>query len=353
MITKEDIKTANTAFDSVPFENLIGAPLCACVNAQKQASEATIDYIQKLGFDKSEDSDDLSVVMVSFEFIHNGKPKTMRLPLLSIVPVPYLQIDTVDIKFTAEVAANSDDTFNARISNQRYEGEEQGNNSLDYKGLMDLNIRATGTNMPAGLAKILQVFQDYCFEIDDVPENEDDNLEDEEEIENEEEIKVEPENDSKIERNPSGKYYLRIIRYSITKSRLNNLIKQLWKKRPELTEESIRKAFENKGVLCTNLTLGEAEELNDMLENKSVTVKMEEMSSAYYLQITGDVSNNNISRLLVLIKGTRPELKEEDIINIIRSKGVLCSYISYEEAELLKNIIEEAGGTVKIGLVSL
>ncbi len=320
MITTEDIKTANTAFDSIPFENLIGAPLCACVNAQKQAAEATLEYIQELGFDKNSDSDDLSVIMVSFEFIQAGKTKKMKLPLLSIVPVPYLQIDTVDIKFTAEVAANSKDTFNARISNQRYEGEAQSNNSLDYKGLIDLNIRATGSSMPSGLAKILQVFQDYCFEIEENP------------IEN--------------------YYYLKIIRYSITKSKLNNLVKKIRKKRTNLTDDDIRKAFENKSVLCTNLTLKEAEELNDMLENESVNVQIGEMSAAYYVQYSGDVTNETISKLVSVIKEERSEMKEEDILGIIRSKGVLCKYVPFDEADSLRSVIEEAGGKVEIGLVN-
>lgn len=320
MITTEDIKTANTAFDSIPFENLIGAPLCACVNAQKQAAEATMNYIQELGFDKSKNSDDLSVIMVSFEFIQEGRTKKMKLPLLSIVPVPYLQIDTVDIKFTAEVAANSDDTFNARISNQRYEGEGQSNNSLDYKGLIDLNIRATGTSMPAGLAKILQVFQDYCFE---------------------------------IEENPTiNYYYLRVtgMKSSLSKNKITNIAKEVKSKRTDLTEAFIRNIITNTGVLCTNLTLREAEEINDMLENEDVKARIEEMASAYYVRFTGEASAENISKLTSLIKKERPDLKEEEIIAALQSKDVLCKYLTSDEAESLKAIILEAGEKVEMGL---
>ena len=319
MMTINDIKTANTAFDSIPFENLIGAPLCACVNAQKQAAEATINYIQEMGFEKKKNSTDLSVIMVSFEFVQDGIPKKLQLPLLSIVPVPYLQIDTVDIKFTAEVAANSDDTFNARISNQRYEEDTKGTKSLDYKGLIDLNIRATGTNMPAGLAKIFQVFEGYCFQ---------------------------------IEEKPIVLYYLKVMERPSNKTKLNTLVNMVMYTKPDLAEEAIRYAFENLGVLCSHITLEEADNLNDVIERDGGKVRLGEVANAYYVQLIGDdITKPKLAKITAKIKAERPELDEKDIVEAINEKLVICQYLTLEEAERLNDVIEKAGGKAKLGLI--
>ncbi|MCQ2231107.1 MAG: DUF2589 domain-containing protein [Paludibacteraceae bacterium] len=163
------MKVANSAFESIPFENLIGSPLCACVNAQREAAKTTLDYIKEMGFDtitNERNEEEFSVAMISFEFIQNGNKRRMLVPLISVVPIPYLQIDNVNIRFTAEVTAHTEDIFNAKISNVRYNAEENSGSGLDYKALVDVDVRASSSSMPAGLAKMLQLFEN-CIQVEE------------------------------------------------------------------------------------------------------------------------------------------------------------------------------------------
>lgn len=163
------MNVANSAFESIPFDNLIGSPLSACVNAQREAAKTTLDYIKEMGFETEKNEkgeDEYSVAMVSFEFVQDGNKRQMLVPLIAIVPIPYLQIDNVNIRFTAEVTAHTEDTFNAKISTQRYNAEDNHNSNLEYKALVDVDVKASSSSMPAGLAKMLQLFEG-CIQVED------------------------------------------------------------------------------------------------------------------------------------------------------------------------------------------
>ena len=43
---------ALSALSSIPFENIIAGPLEACIRAQKQAAETTVDFIQSVGLEE-------------------------------------------------------------------------------------------------------------------------------------------------------------------------------------------------------------------------------------------------------------------------------------------------------------
>ena len=43
------------ALTDIPFENIIGGPLNACVNAQSQAAVSTVNFIQNVGLNQAED----------------------------------------------------------------------------------------------------------------------------------------------------------------------------------------------------------------------------------------------------------------------------------------------------------
>lgn len=57
----------------LPFENLIGGPLRACIDAQREAAETSVDFITKVGLNKDKETGEKSAVYVSFSFIQNGR----------------------------------------------------------------------------------------------------------------------------------------------------------------------------------------------------------------------------------------------------------------------------------------
>src|SRR5437879_479694 len=83
-------------FQALPLDFISPGPLTAAVKAQAVAAAATRDFINSFtgaGDDKS--------VTVSVSYTENNTPTTAQVvaPLLSLVPVPHLRIDSLSIHF--------------------------------------------------------------------------------------------------------------------------------------------------------------------------------------------------------------------------------------------------------------
>lgn len=166
------MQTANAALQSIPFGNLIGAPLEACVNAQAQAARTTYEYISEVGFDVKSEYE-WEARTVSFTFMMEGVMKQITVPLLTILPLPYLQIDTVDISFTADVSVNSEGKMMAKVSNAT-DSEAVKQSSLNFQSQIGIDIKASSAgNMPVGIAKLLDILGNSCIEVIEVEEEKD------------------------------------------------------------------------------------------------------------------------------------------------------------------------------------
>lgn len=64
-------------------------------------------------------------INVSFTFIQNGKLTRLNIPLLSIVPIPYIAIQNVDIAFKANINASAS-TSDETTTNNEYSAEASG-----------------------------------------------------------------------------------------------------------------------------------------------------------------------------------------------------------------------------------
>ena len=165
----ELVQTANAALQSIPFGNLIGAPLEACVNAQAQAARTTYEYISEVGFDVKSEYE-WEARTISFTFMMEGVMKQITVPLLTILPLPYLQIDTVDISFTADVSVNAEGKMMAKVSNAT-DSEAVRQSSLNFQSQIGIDIKASSAgNMPVGIAKLLDIFGNSCIEVVEVEE---------------------------------------------------------------------------------------------------------------------------------------------------------------------------------------
>ena len=165
----ELVQTANAALQSIPFGNLIGAPLEACVNAQAQAAKTTYDYISEVGFNVKSEYE-WEARTVSFSFMMEGVMKQITVPLLTILPLPYLQIDTVDISFTADVSVNAEGKMMAKVSNAT-DSEAVKQSSLNFQSQIGIDIKASSAgNMPVGIAKLLDILGNSCIEVVEVEE---------------------------------------------------------------------------------------------------------------------------------------------------------------------------------------
>ncbi len=212
------------------FANIIGGPLSAAVEAQRGSADATLAFILEVGFNpgsapSSEETTELSrlvsvaaakeklaigasdgetrkivavaarknaddyktyiktkatgdVRYVSFHYDlarddANGSKGQIKVPILTIVPIPYLSITSMDIDFSAKITEaysyESKDSWhygeNYRSRSKRYYASYARQNSSEHSRTsnteydMKVHVHAENTDMPAGLSRILGVLE--------------------------------------------------------------------------------------------------------------------------------------------------------------------------------------------------
>ena len=145
-----------SALNSIPFGNIIGGPLAACVQAQAEAAQTTLNYIR--GFTMTEshlDVEGAEPITVSFSFIMEGVPTRMTVPLMTIVPIPYMRIEHVDLSFTADITACDNEKMEAKFASEGYQGVEEDEKSVSMQSKMGVHVRASTGDIPSGMAKML------------------------------------------------------------------------------------------------------------------------------------------------------------------------------------------------------
>ena len=179
------MEMATHALQAIPFSSIISGPLTACIEAQAMAAKTTWDFIQEVGLSTDPETGEKTAVNVSFSFMQGGRMMQVNVPLLTIVPIPYIAINSVDLNFKASISAASsvvteqtesateggdlsasggikaglfhvDAKFNANYSSKKdSRATAESKYSVEYT--MDVAIKAGQDSMPAGLAKVLEV----------------------------------------------------------------------------------------------------------------------------------------------------------------------------------------------------
>lgn len=178
-------QVATNALQALPFGNIIGGPLKACIEAQAMAAKTSWNFIQEVGLNTDPETGEKKTVNVSFQFIKDGRMAQLNVPLLTIVPIPYIAIQTIDIAFKANINASSSSSmvenesstveagaaghaalnlglfkvstdFHANYSSKKDSTATQDSKySVEYT--MDVAVKAGQDSMPAGLAKVLEL----------------------------------------------------------------------------------------------------------------------------------------------------------------------------------------------------
>lgn len=193
-------------FKGLPMGDLIGGPLMAACDAQVRLANATAGFIQQIAFlpadptkPPNDSTNPLKVREVAFrfsrpraltateadqanrdptkEFVVPFETVELTVPLLAIVKVPSLAINTVDITFDMEVknterTSQVDDTkgsFAADASigwgpfklNVHVEGSvsshKENTRQTDQSAKYHVEVRAEDKGMPEGLARVLDM----------------------------------------------------------------------------------------------------------------------------------------------------------------------------------------------------
>ncbi|TDQ17513.1 uncharacterized protein DUF2589 [Algoriphagus boseongensis] len=203
----------NRTLRSLPFGRIIGGPMIAAIQAQALAAKSTVNFIKEVGFksapeeqDGNQDEDMGDVRNVTFKYkrktaggsTNSNEPGeeevSLTVPILTIVPIPYIRIEEMTIQFTANITEQQEyksasassgsvatDTsmnfkaggflspvkfnLNAKIStknNWSSSTSNKVNTSTQYT--IDIQVKAVQDEMPAGLAKVLNIMESAILE---------------------------------------------------------------------------------------------------------------------------------------------------------------------------------------------
>ena len=185
-------RVATQQLQMIPFGSLIGAPLDAAITAQGQAAMTSADFIRSVGLQQVEVDDGQGgkkmvweAITVSFTFSDSsGVTRNLVVPLLAIVPIPYIAIDDISINFKANISAESTTSLSTSTSTQfnaetevsvrfwfvkanfkasyssKKDSTATANSRYSVEYTMDVSVHASQSDMPAGLAFVLQILND-------------------------------------------------------------------------------------------------------------------------------------------------------------------------------------------------
>lgn len=217
--------TPGQELSSLDFENLIGGPLVAVVNAQAQSANSTINFIKTVGFkesnnefDAGENSTTSEPIYVSFIYPKETVPYSpavpadpaanppvaavpeqqaqyrdhqLRVPILTILPIPYLRVEEVTVDFNAKINSleytktDSKVRFGVRTQARAgflfasaklktsfsYQKNTTSGNRVERTYSMAIHVRAVQDEMPAGMERILGILEDAIISTPTGPAN--------------------------------------------------------------------------------------------------------------------------------------------------------------------------------------
>lgn len=105
-VDKAFVSDSINLLGKISFDELIGNPLRAAVKAQRDLAKETLSYIREEGI-KVDENGQGQITYVTMNFFRDGKQVKMRVPLLTLMPVPRFSISTMSYTFKAKVNAMS------------------------------------------------------------------------------------------------------------------------------------------------------------------------------------------------------------------------------------------------------
>ncbi len=170
---------ATRQLGNIPFGALIGGPMTAAVEAQAKAAQSSLGFIQGVAFDESG-----NIRNVTFSYSGPGGDQQLVVPILTIVPIPFIRIDDMSINFKASINASTETSqkdsqssegkvalaasakylfFSAKLD-ASYSSKKDSTSTKDSKYsveyTMDINVHAVQDDVPAGMAKVLNILTD-------------------------------------------------------------------------------------------------------------------------------------------------------------------------------------------------
>lgn len=184
-----DIVNMADQFSGLPMESLIGGPLQAACKAEVMLAAATTNFIETIGFeDKAEgDTGPRKAKTVAFSFQRpatdpegktiGSETVSLEVPVLSIVNIPSLMVQNVDVTFDMEVkssvssqqSSDKSGTLDAHAKlgwgifsldvtiKGSISSHESNTRSSDNSAKYHVAVQARQAGMPEGLSRVLDI----------------------------------------------------------------------------------------------------------------------------------------------------------------------------------------------------
>ncbi|MGV8174567.1 MAG: DUF2589 domain-containing protein [Methanothrix sp.] len=169
---------------TLDFANLIGGPLNAVVEAQAKSAITTANFIKEVAFDKNGE-----VVNVEFSYSRknengNNQDCSLTVPLLTMLPVPYITITEAEVEFNAKITSvneyHMEDNFQtaeeltgeyygwyvtAKLqSKSSYQRKTSASDREERTFDMHVRVLASNQDVPAGTERLLTILEDAISE---------------------------------------------------------------------------------------------------------------------------------------------------------------------------------------------
>lgn len=183
----DELVKMSDQFSGLDMSTLIGGPLKAACEAQMMLASSTAEFIENVGLEPDNKSGKRRLRTTAFSFTRaatsadgekvGSEEVSMNVPLLSIVKIPTLMIDEVDVTFDMEVKSSfsSEKTSDKKGELDANVGLKVGPFSMDVKikgsischesntrksdnsAKYHVQVHAKDAGMPEGLSRMLDI----------------------------------------------------------------------------------------------------------------------------------------------------------------------------------------------------
>lgn len=176
-------QNAKCLLNGIDDSALIGGPLTAAITAQAMAARSTYEFIKEVGLQSKEGV--ASAANVTFMYQKDGEMVKLIVPILTIVPIPLIVIDDIDIQFKASISASASQSsedgssqsmggdpsasasgawgpfsVSAKIDasdSGRKDSKTTQDSKCSVESAHNVHVHASQAGMPAGLATVLNI----------------------------------------------------------------------------------------------------------------------------------------------------------------------------------------------------
>ncbi len=146
------------------FHEIIGTPIRAIIEGETLAAQATAQFIKEVGFANGKDEDDFgSIRMITFSYEKTNEEgdiviATIQVPLLSILPIPMMQIKQTDLDYNISITSVEDDKA-TETKKLRTIFKENNNGETSQSYNIKINMQIEQSDIPVGLSKMFNIME--------------------------------------------------------------------------------------------------------------------------------------------------------------------------------------------------